>query len=90
VDAIQEAREGVDGIVTNPAGFTHSSVAIRDALLATGLPVVEVHLSNLAKREAFRQTSLVSDIAVGTISGFGAIGYQLAVQALHHHLTGGR
>lgn len=90
VDAIQAAAQDCAGIVMNPAAFTHTSVAIRDALLATGLPAVEIHLSNLAKREPFRQTSRVSDVVVGTIGGFGPHGYRLALDALHHHLTGGR
>ena len=71
-----------DGIIINPAAYTHTSVAIRDALVATGLPVVEVHLSNVYKREEFRHKSYVAPIAIGQISGFGALGYQLALDAL--------
>ena len=82
VDAIQAAYGVFDGIVINPGAYTHTSVALRDALLAVSLPVVEVHLSNVAKREDFRQTSFISDIAVGTITGLGPLGYVFAVQAL--------
>jgi len=83
VDRIQQALEDrIDGIVINPGAYTHTSVALRDALLAVSLPVVEVHLSNVAKREDFRQTSFISDIAVGTITGLGPFGYVFAVQAL--------
>lgn len=82
VDRIQAARGGYEGIVINPGGFTHTSVALRDALVASGLPVVEVHLSNIHAREPFRRTSLVSDIAVGQITGLGPIGYELALLAL--------
>jgi len=83
VDRIQQAlEEKIDGIVINPGAYTHTSVALRDALLAVSLPVVEVHLSNVAKREDFRQTSFISDIAVGTITGLGPLGYVFALQAL--------
>ncbi len=84
VEAVQAARGTSDGIVINAAGYTHTSVALRDALLATGLPVVEIHLSNTARREPFRHTSLIADIAVGTIQGFGGHGYRLALEALIH------
>ncbi len=82
VDRIQAARGACQAIVINPGGFTHTSVALRDALVASGLPVVEVHLSNIHAREPFRRTSLVSDIAVGQITGLGPIGYELALLAL--------
>ena len=83
VDRIQQALDDrIDGIVINPGAYTHTSVALRDALLAVSLPVVEVHLSNVAKREDFRQMSFISDIAVGTITGLGPLGYVFAVQAL--------
>ncbi len=82
VDWIQEARGSAAGIVINPAGFTHTSVAIMDALQLTDLPVVEVHLSNIYRREPFRKHSYVSAAADGVISGFGAHGYLLALDAV--------
>lgn len=86
VDRVQQSRtEGTDFIIINPAAFTHTSVAIRDALAAVAIPFVEVHLSNVHAREAFRKESFFSDIAVGVISGLGATGYELALQfALQH------
>lgn len=86
VDRVQQARaDGTDFIVINPAAFTHTSVALRDALAAVAIPFVEVHLSNVYAREAFRKESYFSDIAVGVISGLGATGYELALQfALQH------
>ena len=82
VDRIQQAMGSADAILINPAGFTHSSVALRDALAATGLPIVEVHLSNVHARESFRQHSFVSSIAVGVISGLGPAGYRFGLEAL--------
>lgn len=80
----QAAREHVDFIIINPAAYTHTSVAMRDALAAVGIPFIEVHLSNVFAREAFRHRSYFSDIAVGSISGLGAKGYELALAyALH-------
>ncbi len=82
IDRIHEARaEGVDFIIINPAAFTHTSVALRDALLASDIPFIEVHLSNVHAREAFRHHSYFSDIAVGVICGLGSQGYDLALQA---------
>jgi 3-dehydroquinate dehydratase-2 len=81
VDRIQAARQSADAIVINAGAYTHTSVAIRDALLATDLPVIEVHLSNTYKREAFRHRSLIADIAVGQIVGFGAESYLLGLRA---------
>jgi 3-dehydroquinate dehydratase II len=79
---IQDARRGFSGIVINPGAYTHTSVAILDALLAVGLPVIEVHLSNTHKREDFRQHSYISRAAAGVICGFGAHGYLLALEAM--------
>ena len=82
IERIHRARtEGVAFLIVNPGAFTHTSIALRDALLATGLPFIEVHLSNPHAREAFRRQSYFSDIAVGVISGFGAFGYEAAVRA---------
>ena len=82
VDRIQASRAaGVDIVIINPAAFTHTSVALRDALLGTGLACIEVHLSNVHAREDFRQRSYFSDIAIGVIVGFGALGYELAYLA---------
>jgi len=81
VDMIQNAPGEADVIIINPGAYTHTSVAIRDALLAVGLPVIEVHMSNIHKREAFRRHSYVSDIATGSIIGFGPESYMLAVEA---------
>ena len=82
----QAARDHVDFIVINPAGYTHSSVALRDALAATAIPFVEIHLSNIYARETFRHHSFFSDLAVGVISGLGAHGYELALEFALHHL----
>ena len=82
IDRIQAARRSHQAIIINPGGLTHTSVALRDALAATGLPVVEVHLSNVYAREAFRHHSYVAPIALGQISGLGAKGYELALDAL--------
>ncbi|WP_297790579.1 type II 3-dehydroquinate dehydratase [uncultured Marinobacter sp.] len=82
IERIHDARnEGVDFIIFNPAAFTHTSVALRDALLASGIPFIEVHLSNVHAREAFRHHSYFSDIAEGVICGLGSQGYDLALQA---------
>jgi 3-dehydroquinate dehydratase-2 len=82
IDKIQAARKTHQAIIINPGGLTHTSVALRDALSATTLPVVEVHLSNIHAREPFRHVSLVAGIALGQISGLGAKGYELALDAL--------
>ncbi len=81
VERVHQARtEGTDFIIINPAAYTHTSVALRDALSAVAIPFVEVHLSNVHAREAFRKESYFSDIAVGVISGLGAKGYELALE----------
>lgn len=82
VSAIQNARDAVHGILINPAAYTHTSIAIRDALLAFPGPIVEVHLSNIHRREEFRHRSLVADVAVGQITGFGPESYVLGLRAL--------
>jgi 3-dehydroquinate dehydratase-2 len=87
VDRIQKAgSEGVDAIVINPAAYTHTSVALRDALLATRIPFVEVHLSNIHKREEFRHRSLLVDAAVGTVAGFGPTSYTMALRGIIEYL----
>lgn len=83
----QCAYDGTEFLIFNPAAFTHTSIALRDAVLAVEVPMIEVHLSNIYKREPFRQHSYFSDIAIGTISGLGAEGYLLALRYAHHHLT---
>lgn len=88
VDRVQQAAGEVDFILINPGAYTHTSVALRDALLGVGIPFIEIHLSNVHKREAFRHHSYFSDIAVGTIVGLGPIGYELALHAAHQRLTG--
>jgi 3-dehydroquinate dehydratase-2 len=82
VTIIQQARDNSSGIILNPAGYTHTSVAILDALKLTDLPVIELHLSNPHKREKFRHKSFVSEVATGIICGFGSFGYILAIDAL--------
>jgi len=86
VSAIQDAMTNFDGIVINPGAYTHTSVAIRDAILSSGLPVVEAHISNVYKREDFRQKSFVSAVALGVISGFGINSYFLGLSGLVEHL----
>jgi 3-dehydroquinate dehydratase-2 len=86
VDRIQESQSWADGILINPGALTHTSVTLRDALVATELPIVEVHLSNIFAREEFRRSSFVSPISLGVISGFGPMGYGLGLNALLEHL----
>jgi 3-dehydroquinate dehydratase-2 len=88
VDALQEAVGWADGAIFNPGGYTHTSVALRDAVAAVGYPVIEVHLSNPAAREAFRHTSLIAPVALGSVTGFGAVGYEAAFLALRSHVVG--
>jgi len=87
VDRIQQAAGQVDFILLNPGALTHTSVALRDALLAVAIPFIEIHLSNVHAREEFRRHSYVSDVAVGVITGLGALGYQLALQAACEQLA---
>lgn len=89
VNAVQQARGNTDFIIINPAAFTHTSVALRDALAAVDIPFIEVHLSNVHRREAFRQLSYFSELALGVICGLGAQGYSLALQAAFHHINKG-
>ena len=88
IDRVQQAAlDGVDFIILNPGGFTHTSVALRDALLAVRIPFIEIHLSNTFAREEFRQNSYFSDIANSCLFGFGAYGYELALRAASHHVA---
>lgn len=88
IGRVQSAsQEGVKFMVLNPGGLTHTSVALRDAILGVGLPFIEVHLSNIHAREDFRRHSYFSDIALGVITGLGALGYELAVRAAVEHLA---
>ena len=87
IDCIQKAKaDGVDFILINPGGFTHTSVALRDALAGVAIPFIEVHLSNIHQREAFRKHSYLSDLATGVICGLGPLGYELALSAAQQQL----
>jgi len=86
VDAIQDAAGRFDGIIINPAAYTHTSIALRDALSAIALPTVEVHLSNVYSREEFRHKSLTAPVVLGQITGFGPVGYELALLGLLRYL----
>ena len=86
VDLIQEAKKWAQGIIINPAAYTHTSIAIRDAIVAVNLPAIEVHLSNIYKREDFRQRSFIAAVCIGQISGFGPSGYIFALEALFDFL----
>ncbi len=86
VSNIQDAMSKFEGVVINPGAYTHTSVAIRDAILSSGLPVVEVHISNVHKREDFRQKSFISGVALGVISGFGVNSYMLGLSGLVDYL----
>jgi 3-dehydroquinate dehydratase II len=87
IDRIHQAKDSIDYILINPAAFTHTSVAIRDALLAVSIPFIEIHLSNVHAREPFRHHSYLSDIAAGVICGFGADGYSYALQTAVKRLS---
>ena len=86
IDLIHAARDTHDGIILNAGAYTHTSVALMDALASVELPCIELHLSNIHAREEFRHTSYISKVALGVICGFGAQGYPLAIRALHGHL----
>ena len=86
IETIHQAFQKVDFIIINPAAFTHTSVALRDALLSVAIPFIEVHLSNVHAREAFRHHSYLSDVAQGVICGLGAKGYSYALESAHHYL----
>lgn len=90
IDALHEAREWADGVIINAGAYTHTSIALRDAISAIQLPVIEVHLSNIYAREPFRHTSLIAPVCVGSISGFGAESYLMAIQAMSLILTKGK
>jgi len=83
IDKIQESLGEMDGIIINPAAFTHTSIAIKDALSAVALPTIEVHISNIYKREEYRKKSITAEASAGVISGFGPFSYQLAMIAIH-------
>lgn len=87
VDALQEAATKADGVIFNPAGYTHTSVALRDAVATIGIPVIEVHLSNVYAREEFRKQSLIAPVCLGKITGFGWMSYLLALEALIEKLN---
>ncbi len=87
VNWLHEAKANHDGVVLNAGAYTHTSIALMDAIASIELPVVEVHLSNIHAREEYRHKSFISKVAIGQICGFGGIGYELALEALHNHLV---
>lgn len=90
VEAIQDVKGKYDAIIINPAAYTHTSIALRDAILAVNIPVIEVHISNIYKREAFRHKSYITDVAIGQICGFGINSYLLAIRAAAKIIQGER
>ncbi len=88
IDSLQHARGWADGVIFNPGAYTHTSIALRDAISASGLPVVETHLSNVHAREEFRHTSVLSAVCLGVVGGFGRHSYFAALDALVRHLEG--
>ena len=87
VDMLHEARRSHQGVILNAGAYTHTSIALRDAISATQLPTIELHLSNTHAREAFRHVSMIAPVCIGVIQGFGASGYPSALRALHTHLS---
>ncbi|HON71771.1 MAG TPA: type II 3-dehydroquinate dehydratase [bacterium] len=88
IESIQNAKNKYDGIIINPGAYTHYSIAIRDAIAGENIPTVEVHISNIYKREEFRHHSLIAPVAIGQIAGFGIYGYTLALYGLNNYLRG--
>ncbi len=87
IDKIQEARTNYDAVIINPGAFTHYSIAIRDAVKASGIPTIEVHISNIHNREEFRRNSVIAPVCIGQIAGFGSNGYILALYAVEELLS---